>query len=85
MELNVNRGGIAQTIYTQIVRSDCHEVDSSSRQDRVIEADARGNWCGSGCNLQSEVVDTHNNCCGTASPALTPSCIGTFSMRNRRV
>ena len=61
-ELQVKHGGIAQTIYTQITYSDSHDPDNSSEQDRVLEAVARGNWCGSHCNLQNELVDTHSDC-----------------------
>jgi hypothetical protein len=83
-ELQVNQGDVAQTIYTQITYSGSHEADNSSEQDKVLEAVARGNWCGSHCNLQNELVDTHSDCRKTASPALATSWIGTFSMRNRR-
>ena len=85
MKQHVGNRGIVQTIYTQSIHSDCHEADSCSRQDRVLEVGARGNWCGSGCILQSEVVDTQNGLLKRRIARATPSCIGTFSMRNRRV
>ena len=85
MELHVKYGGMARTIYTQIIHSDFNEADACSRQDRVIEAGARGNWCGSHGTLQSEVVDTQNDLLESRIDRATQSCIGTFSRRNRRI
>lgn len=88
IELHVEPGDIARTIYTQITLSDNHESDGCSRQDRVIEAGARGNWCGShgtDATLQSEAVDTQNDLLESRIDRATPSCIGTFSRRNRRI
>lgn len=84
MDLHFKHGGMARTIYTQIIYSDSHEADGSG-QDRLLEAGARGNWCGSSCVLQSEVVDTQNDLLESRIDGATPSCIGTFSRRNRRI